>query len=666
MSDESTEPHITALVRADGTGTVTVDGETSDVHADDIEGVRGAIIARVAEIAVAHDRPVRVATTDLDGIYPLIVHPGGAVDSDGPMIPADTLAEVVADSDDDATGGDNDDDADGGAESGGTQVATDSPETEATSRAQDESPLEGDQPASDHGDDRSVTAVEPEPEPDPGPEPEPDFDPLHDTVVRAYAPPASVEPGSGSSFGATVIPPPPFGVDSFASDDSYTPSGAVAPSLLGDGEAKGFVPAPSRRSTFQTFDETIGRAEATQSGDDATGAEHDEQRHLDDNQHASPTGSGSFDSSVGADVDPPALSETSVSNPPADPAPDQPAPGLDALFAMAGSASMGSALVPAPAADAADEAAPTLDDFLQSRPSAPDGPAKMGWQRVVRRMTGGLISPKPGKAERAHRHAISRVQRSMRGPRTIVVLNPKGGAHKTTATLLLAATFGIHRGGSTLAWDNNETRGTLGWRAQPSRHSNTAVDLLRDLDKFADVKSARVGYLDSYVRAQGDAQFDVLASDEDAAASSTIDAAAFKSLHHTLSRFYRVLVIDTGNNMRASNWEAAVDAADQLVVVTTVNEETAASAAWLLDGLRQKGHQDKVSKAVTILSSPGDTVQPELTQRLHAHFAALTRVVLEVPYDPGFQSGGPLNVDVLMPQTREAWLQVTAAVADGL
>src|SRR5690606_10760748 len=169
-----------------------------------------------------------------------------------------------------------------------------------------------------------------------------------------------------------------------------------------------------------------------------------------------------------------------------------------------------------------------------------------------------------------------------------------------------------------------------------------------------------------YVRAQGDAQFDVLASAEDAAASSTIGADAFHSLHSTLSRFYRVLVIDTGNNMRASNWEAAVEAADQLVVVTTVNEETAASAAWLIDGLRQKGHQDKVSQAVTILSSPGDAVQPELSQRLHAHFSALTRVVLGVPYAPGFQSGGPLNVDVLSPQTREAWLQVTAAVSDGL
>lgn len=309
---------------------------------------------------------------------------------------------------------------------------------------------------------------------------------------------------------------------------------------------------------------------------------------------------------------------------------------------------------------------PTLDDLLQSRPPAPLGPATMGWQGVVRRVTGGLVSPRPSEFELSHRSAIERVQRSLRGPRTVVVINPKGGAHKTTATLLLAATFGTHRGGSTLAWDNNETRGTLGWRAQPARHQNTAVDLLRDLDRFNDVRNAKVGDLDNYTRSQGSTQFDVLASDEDAAASSTIDAQGFNELHATLSRFYRVIVVDTGNNMRASNWEAAVAAADQLVIVSTLREDTAASAAWLVDGLYEKGHEAKIREAVTVLASPTKIPDPQLHNRLHGHFKSLTRAVLDVPHDPALVDGGTLNFDALTPETREAWLQVTATVADGL
>ena len=172
---------------------------------------------------------------------------------------------------------------------------------------------------------------------------------------------------------------------------------------------------------------------------------------------------------------------------------------------------------------------PTLEDLLTGRPAPAQGPAMTGWRATLRKATGGPLRFPPSAREVRLRDAAAAVQRSFDGPRTIVVINPKGGAHKTTATLLLAATFGTHRGGYTLAWDNNETRGTLGWRAQPGSHHRTAVDLLRDLDRFTDPTIGRVGDLDSYVRSQGDAQFDALASDEDAASAASIDDAAFEA-----------------------------------------------------------------------------------------------------------------------------------------
>jgi MinD-like ATPase involved in chromosome partitioning or flagellar assembly len=309
---------------------------------------------------------------------------------------------------------------------------------------------------------------------------------------------------------------------------------------------------------------------------------------------------------------------------------------------------------------------PTLDDLLATRRRSAQTAAEHGWQVGVRRLTIGLVKPPPGRAERARRAAIDSVQRSLDGPKTIVVINPKGGAHKTTATLLMAATFGIHRGGYTLAWDNNETRGTLGWRSTHGRHSNTAVNLLQDIGRFTDLASARVGDLDSYVRSQGRSQFDVLASDEDAASAASVDASGFTQLHTALSRFYRVMVIDTGNNMRASNWQAAIDAADQLVIVSTVREDTAQSAAWAIDALRATGHAEMVRHAVTVLSAPEPKVDKNLRRRLHEHFGALTRAVLDVPHDKRLIPGGPIEYETLHRSTRDAWLQVTATVADGL
>ncbi|WP_350348812.1 chromosome partitioning protein [Agromyces sp. G08B096] len=346
------------------------------------------------------------------------------------------------------------------------------------------------------------------------------------------------------------------------------------------------------------------------------------------------------------------------------------APPVAAAAAPAPAAPVAAAPVadPVPAGRPVASAAPkpTVDDLLNSRSRPRRDRATTGWRGAVRRATGGVISPTPSRAERSRLERERKVQRRLDGSRTIVILNPKGGAHKTTSTLLLAATFGTLRGGSTLAWDNNETRGTLGWRAQHAPHHRTAVDLLEDLDSFADAGSASLARLDAYVRTQVDARFDVLASDEDAAASSTIDAAAFDRLHAMLARYYRLILIDTGNNMRASNWVASVAAADQLVIVSTVREDTAASAAWLLDGLREKGFGQKVDEAVTILAAPSAKPDPRLTDRLESHFSQVTSAVTQVPFDPALVDGGPIDFDALSEETRDAWLSAAAVIAERL
>ncbi|MBB5643459.1 MinD/ParA family ATP-binding protein [Cryobacterium roopkundense] len=536
MTQDNAEfPRINALVRADATGEVIIEGVSQIVVAVDDAGVREEIVAVATGVARDLDGPVRLEVEDEQGVWPLVIHPDGRVESTGDVItttgPLGTHTSAI-----------------------GAAPEADAPEADVPDD-------EADAPAPES--DLSFAQL---------------MAPGFATETDVLAPRAS-----SRSVGLDAA--------TFSSFDA------------GSTKSAGFPPS---------FTPPYTPDDAEDSGSDVA-----------------------FINSL---METPAVPESS-------------APPLT----RAERSERAGAHVP-----------PNLADFLSSRPPAPAGPALQGWQGAIRRLTGGLISVSPSGAELAQRNAISAVQRSLSGPRTIVVLNPKGGAHKTTATLLIAATFGIYRGGYTLAWDNNETMGTLGVRAQSARHTNTAVDLLRDLDRFSDVRSARVGDLDNYVRNQGDAQFDALASDLDPAGAASIDAVAFRKLHATLSRFYRVLVIDTGNNMRASNWEAAVDTADQLVVVSTIREDTGYGAASLLDGLRRKGHADKVAQAVTILASPSKTVDQQLSARLHEHFGQLTRQVLDVPYDPSLVGGGPLNVDTLAPRTRSAWLQATAAIAEGL
>ena len=523
---------ISALVRGNATGEITIKGVTEPIRAADDAGVREGILSRIVTHAAQTGEPVHVVIADNDGQWPLFVHPDGRIESDG-------TARATPDS------------APAGPDAGLPAAAPSGRRAARAAAAQAQTVAV---PVPTKTDDVAEPTAIPTPEPEPAPQPVAASSVPSVAAVSAPVAVPVTSPEHEKPFAELLMPPP-------------VPASPPAPASL---------PSPLRAAHQP----------------DATVA----------------------DRALG------------------DPAPDS----------------------------------PNLADFLGSRPAAATGPAEQGWQGTVVRATGGLITFPPGGAERAERAAISSVQRSLTGPRTIVVLNPKGGAHKTTATLLIAATFGIYRGGFTLAWDNNETMGTLGVRARAAEHTNTAVDLLRDLRASGDDRATRVGDLDTYVRAQGDAQFDALASDLDPAGAASIDAQAFSTLHETLSRFYRILVVDTGNNMRASNWEAAVEAADQLVIVSTIREDTGFGAAALIDGLRRKGHGEKVAEAVTILASPSKTVDAQLSQRLHAHFTQLTRTVLDVPFDASLVSGGPLNVDALAPRTRAAWLLATAAIAEGL
>jgi MinD-like ATPase involved in chromosome partitioning or flagellar assembly len=306
-------------------------------------------------------------------------------------------------------------------------------------------------------------------------------------------------------------------------------------------------------------------------------------------------------------------------------------------------------------------------DFLDRRaPTGQDGAATWGWRGAVRRWSGGLVAPPMGPAELAHARDRAVVQRELDGPRTIAFVNPKGGAAKTTSVLAAGLTFGTVRGGGVVAWDNNETRGTLGIRGARGTHTNTTRELLEDLERFADVDRSRIGDLGGFVRSQGDAHFDVLASDERPDVTGTIRAQDFQEVHRLLERFYRIILVDTGNNMRAENWLAAAEAADLLVVTTTVREDTGYSGLWMLDALHDAGYRDLKHTTLTVLADPSPQVDRQLADDLLDVYQQRTRGVFRVPYDPALASGSAVPYADLSARTRRQWLSACAAMAGAL
>lgn len=285
------------------------------------------------------------------------------------------------------------------------------------------------------------------------------------------------------------------------------------------------------------------------------------------------------------------------------------------------------------------------------------------------------------EAERtAHLAKLTRsIQTNFQGTRTLLVANPKGGARKTTTAYLLAATIGLIRGGSTVAWDANETMGTLGERALQDRHNRTVVDLLENgAQHFLDIDSARVGVLDGYVRNQGDCHFDVLASDEDPARQDQIDAEGFNKVHDILSHFYRMIVVDTGNNIRAAHFVEAQSHTDQLVIPVAASYDSKNRALDMIATFTAAGHDELVKNAVVlvhelepiehdengnVISSNGhEMTAAEIAEAFERH----VRTVLPIPYDPALKDGGTIKYFDLDSKTINAYREAAAAITDSL
>ncbi|MGQ0463980.1 MAG: MinD/ParA family ATP-binding protein [Sporichthyaceae bacterium] len=256
---------------------------------------------------------------------------------------------------------------------------------------------------------------------------------------------------------------------------------------------------------------------------------------------------------------------------------------------------------------------------------------------------------------------VEDMRRPFRRPMTVLVANPKGGSGKTPLTLLLAGTLALMRGGHVLAWDNNEARGGLAFRANPCGVADnlTVRDLLADIATF-ESHQAGMGELAAYLRPQ-DELFDVLASDSDPASLAQIRGCDFARLHAMLRRYYRILILDSGNNVRSEAWQAAAMAADCLVLPSSYDADSVEAADWTLEHLISIGRADLVERAVTVLTAAGGRPDPAAQAEAHARFAR-TAAVIDIAHDPRLRSGERVGRATVAEATTAAVLRAAQAV----
>lgn len=300
------------------------------------------------------------------------------------------------------------------------------------------------------------------------------------------------------------------------------------------------------------------------------------------------------------------------------------------------------------------------DSFLAK--SAAGGPKPTGWRAVAGRL-GFKVQASQAQCQQWEDERT--VSQHWPGPRTIAVLNGKGGAGKTPTSILLASNFARLGSGSVVAADGNVTRGTLGWRTEQGPHNATILDMVPQTEALMD-PSARNGDVAAYTHHQTIDQFDVLRSNPLLLSTEQkLSPEELDGIQQVLTRYYRMIIWDTGNDEGDSLWLRIVSHADQIVVATTTRTDHAEAGRLLLQGLSSRDERSAALAAnAVVVISQADREEPPATSLVDG-FAGIAREVVTIPYDRAMREQW-LRSDKLAPATRAAWLHAAAAVARGL
>jgi MinD-like ATPase involved in chromosome partitioning or flagellar assembly len=196
---------------------------------------------------------------------------------------------------------------------------------------------------------------------------------------------------------------------------------------------------------------------------------------------------------------------------------------------------------------------------------------------------------------------------------TIAVVSPKGGVGKTTITALIGSLLSLLRRDRVVAVDTNPDYGSLGRVLAPDNQS-FVDDFLRHLQQ----PDLTLTELDALMGRDSHGLM-VLPAPVEPERMATMDEDAYTQLITRLKEFVGIVVLDCGTGLQEPAARAAINAADQLLLVT--DEQPAAASL--------------VAEAAPLLLRSGRPV---------------TLVVNKMP-----RKGNMLNVDLLgsyIPQAR--------------
>ena len=280
-----------------------------------------------------------------------------------------------------------------------------------------------------------------------------------------------------------------------------------------------------------------------------------------------------------------------------------------------------------------------------------------GWRRGLHRATGGFVNLGESNSDLRDQALVARIEQPIRNDYRIALLSLKGGVGKTTVTVGLGSTFASLRGDCVVAVDANPDFGTLAQRV-PLQTPSTVRDLIAarpDINSYSDVRIHT---------SQAPSRLEVLASEQDPAISEAFSEDDYRQVIDILQVYYNIILTDCGTGIMHSAMTGVLDLANSLVLVSSPAVDGARSAAATLDWLQMHGYGHLVERTVVVVSAarPGSSVID--MDALTDYFMRRCRAVKVVPFDEHLAEGSIMDLELLRPATKRAFMELAAMVAD--
>lgn len=276
-----------------------------------------------------------------------------------------------------------------------------------------------------------------------------------------------------------------------------------------------------------------------------------------------------------------------------------------------------------------------------------------GWRKRLHQAT--RINLGAGPAEREWIELKRRLSVNLRGTYLVAVLQQKGGVSKTTATVGIGAALARYRSDKVVAIDGNPASGNLAQRIdEPNTGTWRNIVDDQDLHSYSAFRH--------HLGIDTSSGLEVVAGDP---GDEVLRGSELMTAWRKLSRQYPIGLIDCGNQLRDDITAAVLNAADAVVVVSTTRYDGATGAQDTLNWLIQHGYPHLVRSAVMVISNVNKVNATKAVRSLREEFERVVRAVHDIPYDPHLSEATAINFDRLQPDTRRAFIETAASIADG-